>query len=142
MEEKGILKHWWLPKEGVNDWSKEYKNRPVGNSPEMMPLDTSLNRDVHAAVSRHAALTDKMDTDNPKKFARGTPSRLSESCFRVWRGGGGRGAAKKPQKELKVARCGEHSDSSSPCRRHVNGHESAVPAGKAAVCCVQWKKEW
>ena len=92
MEEKGILKHWWLPKEGVNDWSKEYKNRPACNSPEMMPLGTSLNRGVHAAASRHAALTDKMDADNPKKFARDTPSRLSESYFRVWRGDG-RGAA-------------------------------------------------
>ena len=29
-----------------------------------------------------------MDTDNPKKFARDTPSRLSESYFRVWRGDG------------------------------------------------------
>eukprot|EP00937_MAST-01D_sp_MAST-1D-sp2_P007113 g7113.t1 len=92
MEEKGILKHWWLPMEGLNDWSKEYKNRPVGNSPEMMLLGTSLNKDVHDSVSYHAALTDKLAIDNPKKFARDTPSRLVKSYMRVWRGGG-RGAA-------------------------------------------------
>ena len=49
MEEKGYLKHWILPKLGVNK-KTIYAERPPGNSPEMMPWECSLNNDRVEAV--------------------------------------------------------------------------------------------
>ncbi len=52
--EKGYKERWLLP---LKDLNKEtvYENPPIGNSPEMMPLDTSLLQDLQAGVRRHAA---------------------------------------------------------------------------------------
>ena len=36
---------WFIPMNGFQD-CKPYAGRPVGNSPEFMPLDNSLNRDI------------------------------------------------------------------------------------------------
>ena len=41
MDENGILKKWLLPVTNLNT-KTPYFGHPVGNSPEMMPLDTSL----------------------------------------------------------------------------------------------------
>ena len=56
METKGYLKRWVLPVNGLNDGTV-YAGRPVGNSPELMPLDCSLFKDVDDAVARHIAVT-------------------------------------------------------------------------------------
>ena len=39
--EKGYKERWLRPLEGLNKGT-DYENRPIGDSPEMMPLDTSL----------------------------------------------------------------------------------------------------
>ncbi len=52
--EKGYKEKWLLPLKGLNKGTV-YENRPIGDSPEMMPLDTSLFEDLHAGVHRHAA---------------------------------------------------------------------------------------
>ena len=51
MEEKGVLKHWILPELGLNDTFARFKGVPLGNSPELMPLDASLNKDVDDGVN-------------------------------------------------------------------------------------------
>ncbi len=74
MKEKGYYKHWVLPECGL--FNKDYENgdmryyetKPVGNSPELMPLDSSLNRDIHIAVQRHVALTNGYENDDERKF--------------------------------------------------------------------------
>ena len=44
-EDKSIISKWLIP---INDVNKgtTYHNRPVGNSPECIPLDNCLNNDV------------------------------------------------------------------------------------------------
>ena len=42
-KEKNCFHRWLLPMNGLQDW-KPYAGRPVGNSPEFMPLDNILNR--------------------------------------------------------------------------------------------------
>ena len=61
MRDKGYYSHWILPQLGLmeagGDDLNSYRNRPVGNSPEVMPLDCSLNEQVHRAVRSHVELT-------------------------------------------------------------------------------------
>ena len=56
MKEKGILKHWLLPE---NDLNKDtiYFNRPIGNSPDMNPLDCTLFKDLNEAVKKVLVFT-------------------------------------------------------------------------------------
>ena len=57
MKEKNYYHRWLLPMNGLQDGTP-YAGRPVGNSPEFMPLDDSLNMDIPslefcALVSQH-----------------------------------------------------------------------------------------
>jgi hypothetical protein len=64
MRKKDYLKRWLLP---MNQLSKDdsnlanFLNRPIGNSPEMMPWDCSLNKDIkcvlHMPLTRRRRLT-------------------------------------------------------------------------------------
>jgi len=49
MQTNGYLDMWMLPTQGCN-LGLPYADRPVGDSPEMMPLDYSLFEDLHAGV--------------------------------------------------------------------------------------------
>ena len=48
MREQDYEKYWLLPMKDLNIGTT-YHNRPVGDSPEMMPLDCSLFNDLHKA---------------------------------------------------------------------------------------------
>ena len=45
MKEKNYYHRWLLPMNGLQDGTP-YSGRPVGNSPEFMPLDNILNREI------------------------------------------------------------------------------------------------
>ena len=45
MKEKNYFHRWLMPMNGLQDGTP-YSGRPVGNSPEFMPLDNNLNRDI------------------------------------------------------------------------------------------------
>jgi len=88
MKTKGIYQHWLLPEAGLfskeHDPSlKRYQGRPVGNSPELMPLDSCLNRDIHMAVDTACANTSAMKDDNPKKFSMRTPKHGTSAYLRL-----------------------------------------------------------
>ena len=86
MDKEGILEHWILPVNNLNSEPdlKAYRNRPPGNSPYFMPWDTSLNRDVHCAVDRHAVMTADLDDEKyPEKFSLSTPKRGSLAYHRI-----------------------------------------------------------
>ena len=77
MKDEGYYDRWVLPQHdtalhGID--CKIYRGRPTGNSPEMMPWDASLNKDVHECVDKHIALTAKMDREDPKKLSLATPT--------------------------------------------------------------------
>jgi hypothetical protein len=86
MQAKGVLKHWVLPEFGLNDDFPRFKGVPLGNSPELMPLDASLNKDVDDGVARHCGITGFLKDNDPRKFLRDTPKRLNHAYVRVWEG--------------------------------------------------------
>ena len=56
MKEKVYLHRWLLPLNGLQDGTP-YSGRPVGNSPEFMPLDNSLNIDILQSLRFHCVLS-------------------------------------------------------------------------------------
>ena len=53
MRQNGYLHKWLFPLNGLQDGTP-YAGRPLGNSPEFMPLDNSLNRDIIHSFRMHA----------------------------------------------------------------------------------------
>jgi hypothetical protein len=85
MEEEGILKHWILPENDLNKERPRYMGHPIGNSPEFMPLDCSLNNDLDDELWRHILYTRFLEEDDPRKFSISTPLRGSRAIERVWK---------------------------------------------------------
>ena len=52
MKQKEYLHRWLLPL-NVLQYGTIYSGRPVGNIPEFMPLDNSLNRDILHSLRFH-----------------------------------------------------------------------------------------
>ena len=44
----------------------------MGNSPELMPLDSNLFADLEYAIKQHVAITHALAKDDPRKFSLGT----------------------------------------------------------------------
>jgi hypothetical protein len=96
MKQKGYWDHWITPVLGCNDvvscfcaeknttlTSKRYARRPVGNQPELMPLDASLNWDIDCALNMHVLLTADLPNDHPDKFRKDTPLRISQAITKL-----------------------------------------------------------
>lgn len=81
MREKGYLEKWILPMHNLNDDYQYHKGKPIGNSPEMMPWDNSLNKDLQDIVYRHVLSTRHLPEDHPSKFSLSTPKRI-EAAYR------------------------------------------------------------
>ena len=56
MKEKNYFHHWLMPMHVLQDGTP-YSGRPVGNSPELMPLDNNLNRDILQSLRFHCVLS-------------------------------------------------------------------------------------
>ena len=67
-----IKDRWLVPQNGVNGGTV-YEGRPVGNSPEFMPLDNSLNADIKRSHDYHCAVTWHCATGDRRKFSMSTP---------------------------------------------------------------------
>ena len=56
----------------LNDEFTYFKGKPGGNSPEMMPLDNCLNKDIHESVSQHVLVSlasgGSLDKDDVRFF--------------------------------------------------------------------------
>ena len=48
-----IYSCWVLPELNLNKEFSRFHDQPVGNSAKLMPLDTTLNKDVHECTQRH-----------------------------------------------------------------------------------------
>ncbi len=83
MIKQDIYKHWILPLHNINAGTV-YAGRPVGNTPEIMPLDSNLNKDIHEAVKTHSTYTNTLDRKDPKKFSISTAKRGQSAYRRVW----------------------------------------------------------
>ena len=56
IKENNCFHRWLLPKNVLQDGTP-YSVRPVGNSPEFMPLDNSLNRDIFQSLQFYCVLS-------------------------------------------------------------------------------------
>ena len=81
--EKSFLDRWLLPFNKMNAGTR-YEHMPVGNSPEFMPLDNSLNRDLQLSHDYHCAVTAHLDDDDVGKFSKKTPNTISRGITRIW----------------------------------------------------------
>ena len=68
-----------------------YSGRPVGNSPEFMSLDNSLNRDILHSLRFHCVLSrfflDGEGTDEEERnmrFSFSTPKEIARGLRRIW----------------------------------------------------------
>ena len=72
-KEKNCFRCWLLPMNGLQDRTP-YSGPPVGNSPEFMPLDNSLNRDILNSLRFHCVLSrfliDREGTDKEERNMR------------------------------------------------------------------------
>jgi len=84
MKERDIYKHWLLPEKGLNSSSARYKDRPIGNSPEVMPWDCALNKDIKDQIKRHVAFTSGLLDTDVRKFSKATPSKIDSAISRLF----------------------------------------------------------
>ena len=77
-----VRKRWLVPQNGLNKGTP-YEGRPVGNSPEFMPLDNSLNADIKRSHDRHCIITSKLHVKDPRKFSMRTPKLISRGILRL-----------------------------------------------------------
>ena len=56
MRQNGYLHRWLLPLNGLQEVTP-YAGCPVGDSPEFMPLDNPLNRDILHSLRMHSVLS-------------------------------------------------------------------------------------
>ena len=87
MERMGYLKMWFRPEQGLFEDHpdlKRYYGRVVGNSPELMPLDKRLNKDIHESVNQHYIATNDLPKEDSRRFGLETPKQVSRSYERLW----------------------------------------------------------
>ena len=83
MKKKDIYKRWLIPQLGLN-FGTLYFARPIGNRPEWMPLDMSLNNDIQSALSLHCAITSYLADDDNRKFSLATPDTIVSGIRRIF----------------------------------------------------------
>ena len=89
-KEKNCSHRWLLPMNILQDRTP-YDGRPVGNSPECMPLDNILNRDILQSFRFHCVLNrfllDREGTTKEERnvrFSLSTPKKISRRLKRIW----------------------------------------------------------
>ena len=90
MKEKNYYRIWFLTMNGLQEGTP-YARRPVGYSPEFMPLDNSLNRDILHSLRFHCVLSrfvlDGEGTDEEERnmrFSFSTPKEIARGMKRTW----------------------------------------------------------
>jgi hypothetical protein len=77
-----LLDRWVCPELDLNKGTV-FAGRPVGNSPELMPWDTSLNKDLKDQLKMHVMFTFSLHPDDPRKFTKSTPRELEDAVRRL-----------------------------------------------------------
>ena len=84
LESKGFPPSRLLCAQGSTNLGTRYAGKLVGNSPELMPLDSNLFADLEYAIKQHCALTHDLHKDDPRKFKLGTPADVWSAMYRSW----------------------------------------------------------
>jgi len=70
---------------GDTNSDNRYKNKVVGDSPEMCRgLDSHGFADLESSITYHASLTSIYEFDNPERFNTGTPTEMWHTMERCW----------------------------------------------------------
>ena len=80
---KPYFQRWLLPQNNVNK-SAAYHKRPVGNSPEFMPLDNSLNNGIKSCHVNHCLVTSHLKKDDDRKVSMKTPLLIDKGIQTIW----------------------------------------------------------
>mgnify|MGYP007048498132 CR=1 FL=1 len=80
---KTISERWLIPKFKLSE-NTPYDRRPVGNSPEFMPLDNSLNNDIQSSHLHHCIATAHLPSTDVRKYSLSTPKIISRGITRIW----------------------------------------------------------
>ena len=84
LADKGFGPARLLGPSGDTNAGTRYAKRAVGDSPELMPLDSNLFSDYSGAMKMHRAATWDLPVDDPLKFKFGTPAEVASTMRRVW----------------------------------------------------------
>ena len=84
LESKGFPPCRLLCAQGSTNRGTRYADKLVGNSPELMPLDSNLFADLEYAIKQHCAITHDLHKDDPRKFCLGTPRQVWSAMIRSW----------------------------------------------------------
>ena len=79
-----IYDRWLNPKNDLN-FGTTYHGRCVGNSPEFMPLDNSLNNDLQLSHRYHCAVTAHLPDNDARTFSFSTPLRIARGIKKYGR---------------------------------------------------------
>jgi hypothetical protein len=82
MKGNNLLKDWLLPLDKLQEGTQYHDSIP-GDSPEFMPLDNTLNQDIHSSARYHVAITAHLPKDYPRKFSFATPKEISRAYLRL-----------------------------------------------------------
>ena len=90
MKENNYFHRWLLSMNGLQDGTP-YDGRPVGNSPEFMPLDNILNRDILRSLHFHCVLSRFVldgegtgEEERNMQFSFSTPKEIARGMKRIW----------------------------------------------------------
>jgi hypothetical protein len=88
MKQEGYNNRWLLPElymyKCYPEVKKIYNGRPIGNTPESMPLNDNSNQGLHNDVSRQVAGTMLLEETDKRKFSTSTPNELTTAYLKVW----------------------------------------------------------
>jgi hypothetical protein len=82
MNKHNLLKYWLLPPENLKEGTR-YHNSIPGDIPELVPLDKTLNMNIHASVCYHVAITPHLQNYDRLKFSFSTPEDISRAYLRI-----------------------------------------------------------
>ena len=90
MKQQGWYDHLVLPAPNIRFTdapdSDKWAAKPCGNCPGVMPIDQSLNKDVHDGVSQNIIMSQILDDDDDdsNKFRMNTPKNGLDAYLRIW----------------------------------------------------------
>ena len=80
---KSICSGWNIPQNDLNK-NTTYYDRPLGNSPEFMPLNNSLNNDIKSTYLHHCVVTAHLQSNNILGHSKASPKSIDPIIRRIW----------------------------------------------------------
>ena len=99
---KTLYERWLLPTNNLNKGTR-YESTVVGNSPEFMPLDNSLNRDLQVNHDHHCIVTSHLPQCDTRRFSKSTPKNIERGILKIWNHAEGAPCALRVKQDIERA---------------------------------------